>query len=114
MNRYINEEFALSDIARRIKRYRIAYPMTQKELAEKSGVSLRSIQYFENGREISLKYFIKILIALDLGENLNVLIPDMDDRPSAYMAQAQGKVRQRASSSSNKNDQGTFKWGDES
>lgn len=112
MKTYINDEASLNDLSRRMKSYRIAYPMTQKELAEKSGVSLRSIQYFEKGSEISLRYFIKLLIALDLGENLNVLIPDMDDRPSAYIAQAQGKVRKRASSVKKKNS-GEFKWGDE-
>ena len=34
----------------RMKNYRIDYPMTQKQLAKKSGVSARSIQMFEIGK----------------------------------------------------------------
>ena len=87
--------------------------MTQQELAEKAGVSLRSIQYFEQGSDIRMENLVKILIALHLTDNLTLLVPDMDDRPSAYLKQAQGKTRQRASHKKRQPKAGGFRWGDE-
>lgn len=48
-----------------LKQYRINYPMTQRELADKTGISVRSISRFENGEDISLSEFLKILRALE-------------------------------------------------
>ena len=104
----------MADLSRRIRRYRIEYPMTQKELAEKAGVALRSVQYFEQGKDIRAENLIRILIALKLADNLAVLVPDMDNRPSALLKQAQGKTRQRASRKNPSARPGGFKWGDES
>ena len=87
--------------------------MTQQELAEKAGISLRSLQYFEQGRDIRTEALIKILQALDLSNNLAVLVPDMDDRPSAYLKKAQNKTRQRARRKDAARKTGGFKWGDE-
>lgn len=42
--------------------------LTQKELGEKSGVSQRSISRLEQGESLQLDNFIKIMIALNLGE----------------------------------------------
>ena len=36
------------EVVIRFKAYRISYPLTQKELSDKSGVSLRSITRFES------------------------------------------------------------------
>ena len=96
-----------------MRRYRIEYPMTQKELAAKAGISLRSLQYFENGKDIRTESLIRILTALDLEDNLHVLVPDLDDRPLAYLKQAQNKTKQRASRKGAAQKTGIFRWGDE-
>ena len=111
---YLLSNDILTELSKREKAYRIAYPMTQKELADKAGVSLRSIQYFESGREIQLSNLIKIMITLGLGENFDMLIPDMEERPSAYLARARGTVRKRVRKKNPEKNKGTFKWGDES
>ena len=103
----------LADLSRRIRRYRVEYPLTQQELAEKAGVSLRCLQYFEQGKDIRTEALIKILQALDLANNLSVLVPDMDDRPSAYLKKAQNKTRQRARRKDASTKNRVFKWGDE-
>lgn len=100
-------------LGERIKAYRIDYPMTQKELADKSGVSVRSIQNFENGKDIQLHNVIKLIKALDLGENLNLLIPDVSKKPSMYLEKTKKRVRVRKVKSVNAEDS-TFQWGDES
>lgn len=93
------------------KSYRINYPLTQKELADKSGVCERSITRFENGGDINLSNFIKLLQALDLSDNLMCLIPDQSRRPSSYLEEK--NTRQRASKIRRKTSDNTFKWGDE-
>ena len=87
------------EVVIRFKAYRISYPLTQKELSDKSGVSLRSITRFESGEDISLVNFMKLM---------NV-IPDMNNRPSSYLKNV--KTRQRASAK-RKADTG-FKWGED-
>ena len=106
----------LQDISKRMKRLRIESAITQKELASITGLSLRSIQRFENGEDISLENFLKLSIAFELAESILSAIPDMDNRPSILFEKQRGKTKQRAhkmdhnTSNSTKK---TFKWGDE-
>lgn len=100
------------DLIKNFRQYRINYSLTQKELADKTGISLRSIIRFENGEDITLSNFIKLIDALDLTENMKCLIPDQSKRPSAYLETEQ--KRQRAVSKKNKEKTNkNFKWGDE-
>lgn len=111
MTEYTAETY-MAELYRRIKAYRIAYPMTQKELADKAGVSLRSVQNVEGGKDAQLSIFIKLIMALDLQDNMLSSIPDMDDRPSVHMLKAKGKARQRVRKK--KAPAGKkFVWGDE-
>lgn len=99
-------------LTERIKAYRISYPMTQKELAEKTGISLRSISRFESGEDITATNLIKILTALNLDKNLEILVPDILMRPSAFLESE--RPRKRASSKHGaKETNGLWKWGDE-
>ncbi len=106
----VNMDHNLSEISSRFKQYRIHYPMTQKEMADLSGVSQRSISRFENGEEIGLGNFIKLLDVLGLSANLDMLIPDQSRRPSSYL---EHKTRKRASSRKTTYVKKEFKWGDE-
>lgn len=96
-------------LSEKVKHYRIAYPMTQKQLAEKAGVSLRTIINFENGEDIKLSVFVKILNALGLGSNMDVLVPDVTERPSYHVNQMHLKKRVRIK----KEEKTAFRWGDE-
>lgn len=98
-------------LCERIKQYRINYPLTQIELAQKAGVSARSISRFENGEDISLSNFMKLLRALDLSDRLIELIPDQSKRPSYYLETE--KKRNRASSKRNSNPETPFVWGED-
>lgn len=61
------------ELNERIRYYRKKIPMTQSELASKSGISLRALSNYENGlRTPSLEILIKISKALD------VKIEDLD------------------------------------
>ena len=105
----MNQEYKI--LYERLKQYRINFPLTQNELAEKSGVSVRSISRFENGEDISMSKFICILRALDLSDRLLEIIPDQSKRPSYYLEHE--KKRSRASGKHGNKSDTAFVWGED-
>lgn len=101
--------YYMDEIGRRIKIYRVSFGMTQEELAEKSGVSVRSISRLEQGSSVQMDNLLRILIALGLDSNIELLIPDQTQRPSYYLRESE-KVRVRVGKDNKKQE---FKWGDE-
>mgnify|MGYP002570849903 CR=1 FL=1 len=97
-------------IGDRIKQYRINAGVSQKDLENESGVSVRSISRLEQGASIQLEGLIKILSALNLESNLDLLIPDQTKHPSFYLNDKE-KTKQRVRKK--KEDNRSFKWGDE-
>ncbi len=77
MNGFLFNPKTPNDIAKelveKIKQHRKKLKISQAQLASKSGVSLGSIKRFESKYEISLNSFIKILIALNLEQDLENL-----------------------------------------
>ena len=77
MNNFLFNPKTPNDIAKelveKIKQHRKKLKISQAQLASKSGVSLGSIKRFESKYEISLTSFIKILIALNLEQDLENL-----------------------------------------
>ena len=77
MNNFLFNPKTPNDIAHelveKIKHHRKKLKISQAQLASKSGVSLGSIKRFESRYEISLNSFIKILIALNLEQDLENL-----------------------------------------
>ena len=61
------------NLVEKVKQQRKKLKISQKNLAEKSGVSLGSIKRFETKYEISLQSLIKISIALDLDSDFDKL-----------------------------------------
>jgi len=77
----------------RFKDYRIACDMTQKEVADKSGVSVITIRKFENGRlyNLSLAIFIALLKAIDFAQGLDEVLPEIPVSPYELLKIQQGK-----------------------
>lgn len=77
MNNFLFNSKTPNDIAKelveKIKQHRKKIKISQAQLAVKSGVSLGSIKRFESKFEISLNSFIKIIIALNLEQDLENL-----------------------------------------
>ena len=99
------------ELGNRIKQYRINLQMTQAELSKMTGISLRNIVRIEKGEDTQVKNIIKILSALHLQNNLEVLIPDESNRPTYRINIEKNKIRNRASTIKNKNVK--YIWGDE-
>ena len=99
----------LSELGQKIKTYRIMKEMSQQDLEDKSGVSKRSISRLEQGNSVQVDNLFKILLALDLGENIELLVPDQTKRPSFYLQKTDNKPK-RVRRKANKTE---FRWGDE-
>ena len=98
------------ELGKKIKTYRIMKELSQEALSDKTGISKRSISRLEQGESIQMDNLFKILIALDLGDNIDLLVPDQTRRPSYYLENPDsGPQRVRK-----KRVKTTFKWGDES
>lgn len=115
MNAFFTTSTALAEIGTRIRAYRVDYPLTQAELSKKANVSTRSITRLENGEEVQFSTIIRILIALDLSSNLDLLIPDPSKRPSYHIketSQGRHKTRVRKKSKTLRSEKPPIKWGD--
>lgn len=99
----------IKELGQKIKTYRIMREMSQQDLEDKSGVSKRSISRLEQGESVQVDNLFKILLALGLGDNIELLVPDQTKRPSYYLEKVENKPK-RVRKKNEKND---FKWGDE-
>ena len=99
----------ISELGQKIKMYRIMNEMSQQDLEDKSGVSKRSISRLEQGESIQLDNLFKIIIALGLADNIEMLVPDQTKRPSYYLEKAENKPKRVRK----KTEKTNFKWGDE-
>ena len=98
------------ELGKKIKTYRIMKELSQEDLSDKTGISKKSISRLEHGESIQMDNLFKILIALDIGDNIDLLVPDQTRRPSYYLENPDsGPQRVRK-----KRVKTTFKWGDES
>lgn len=72
-------------LSRRIKEYRLAARISQKEMAEKSGVGLATISHFEQGvsQNLTLNNLISILRVIGMEQRLNDLLPELPMPPMA-------------------------------
>ena len=107
----LTSQAILAQLAQRVKKYRIEMNLSQDEFAQKAGVSLKTITNFESGSDVKFSSFIKFLKALELADNLEILVPDVSKRPSSFLATE--KQRQRVRKSGSQEEIGNFSWGDE-
>ena len=80
MNRddYISNQDIIALLFQRLKEYRLAARMSQKELAERSGVGLTTICHLEQGanRNITLNNFNKLMRADGMKPRIREKLPD--------------------------------------
>ena len=99
----------LKILGTRVKQYRVNLNISQKDLEEKTGISIRTISRFEQGSSIQLDAFIKILIALNVEENIELLIEDQTTRPSYFLNEKQISNQRVKRNKTNQ----TFTWGED-
>ena len=99
----------IKELGQKIKTYRIMNEMSQQDLEDKTGVSKRSISRLEQGESVQVDNLFKILLALGLGDNIELLVPDQTKRPTHYLKQAENQPKRVRRKTQKKE----FKWGDE-
>ena len=77
----LSDPAILKRLGERIKQHRIQMGLQQKELAEKSCVSLSTITKIEHGNPVSISLFISVLRTLCLLNNLDTLVPEVTMGP---------------------------------
>lgn len=98
-----NSAYILKCVGNDIKELRIEKKLSQKELAKISGVSISTIMRIEQGKNIGLESFVKILKNLDCAYNLNCLISVRDN---------ENKNESKQSKKQENRNKSTWVWGD--
>ena len=92
-------EYSTPDLVRllgsRFKEYRMRCNLTQKEVAEQSGIGLTTIHKFENGTagNLSLSTFILLLRVVGQVNALDEVLPELPESP--YLVRREEKKAQR-------------------
>ncbi len=114
----MSEEMILQELGQRLERERLNRDVTQQELANQSGVSLRTIKNVESGRGCGVATLIGILRGLGMLNRLEQLLPETPISP-IQLAKLKGREKKRASGRRKKTSQPTqvresqWKWNDE-
>lgn len=86
----------LQELGERIKEYRLKANYTQKQLAEKAGLSAYTLQKLEYGESTNLGTFIQVLRALgQINQLAKVLEPVEQISPLALLKEEKPKQRVR-------------------
>lgn len=84
-------------VGERLKKLRLEYNITQKELARKTGLSRVSISKIERGMGVNLSSLIEIMRALRVLENINYLVPEQEISPIEIIRLKNKSKKKRAS-----------------
>lgn len=87
-----------TDLGEKLASQRLAQNITQEQLAERSGVSLRTLKRLEKGENSSIETLIKVMSGLQLLANLEQLIPAPTVRPMERIQQKEKNVNALAPS----------------
>lgn len=102
----MNEIEILQKIGARMREIRLEQNIKQKELAEKSGLSMFSISQMETGHNTSVQSLVQVLKALNRLDMIEPFLKDKEIDPAtlARFIQSQQSQRKRVSRSSSDND----------
>ncbi|HAC72952.1 MAG: helix-turn-helix domain-containing protein [Tissierellia bacterium] len=83
----------IRDLGKRYSEYRKRLGFTQKDITEKSGLSVFTISSFENGSStgITMASFVKLLRAIDSLEEMEKLLPELPRSPRTLFKRQHGK-----------------------
>ena len=73
------------ELGRRVNAYRISRQLTTEQLAKEMGVSRPTLSRLTEGENTTLATLLRALAALDLADNLDLLIPDVSGSPIAQI-----------------------------
>ena len=73
----------IRSLGRHFKAYRIQCRLTQRELAEQTGISVPTIRGFENGKSVnvSLQVLLSLMRAIGQLEQIEQVLPELPQNP---------------------------------
>jgi transcriptional regulator with XRE-family HTH domain len=90
----LSDDAVLAELGRRLAQRRLAFRLSQAELAEQAGVGKRTVERIEAGHSAQLTNLIRLLRVLELMPALDAMIPPETVRPMTLLKQG-GKLPQR-------------------
>lgn len=96
-----NKSLTNADIIRnlglRFREYRMRMRLTRKEISRAAAIGMTTLYKFETGNmtDISFGTLIRLLRAIGLSENWNLLIPELPESPYMYGPNEKKKQRVR-------------------
>ena len=108
---FCSNEAVSKELGARIRRTRIDYPLSQEELANRAGISKRTVMNMERGADVTLGSLISVLRALNLLSRIDMLVDSDQLRPSELLVQHTQPKRIRAWK--RPHSATSWKWGDE-
>lgn len=109
----LSDDAVLTEIGERVTHHRLNLQLTQSNLAEKAGVSKRTVERIEAGRSAQMSNIVRVLRVLGLTPGLDYLIPEVTSGPMDLLKR-RGKVRKRASGSRQSSQSGEpWVWGED-
>ncbi len=102
-----------SEIGGRLARLRLARNVTQEALALNAGIALRTLRRLETGQPCTLDSFLRIAVALGLGDGIANAVPSGDIRPIERVDARQAE-RRRARPAKDSPRVAPWSWGEES
>jgi len=107
---YKSPETLTSEIGSKLERLRLSRNVTQTDLARDAGISERTLRRLESGDGATLDSLVRVLLALKIPQNLDLLVPDPKIRP-IERARAGGTERQRSRSAKSSQPTKQWQWG---
>ena len=101
-----------TEIGSRLARLRLSRNVTQSMLARDSGIGERTLRRLEAGEPSTLDTFLRVALALDLGEAILSAIPTGQIRPIERVSRG-GSERQRARPQPRQDRDANWAWGDD-
>ncbi len=80
---YTSNHDIIKTLSQRLREYRLAARLSQRELAERSGVGLATISHFEQGTmlNLTLSNLISLLRVIGMEQRVEELLPQLPMHP---------------------------------
>lgn len=98
------------EIGARLARLRLSRNVTQAMLAKDAGIGLRTLRRLEAGEPATLDTFLRVALALDLGDAILGALPTGEIRPIERVSRT-GSERRRARPQPRKSKDPAWTWG---
>jgi transcriptional regulator with XRE-family HTH domain len=107
-----SDAVVLGELGKRLARARFERNLTQAKLAAEAGVAKRTIERLESGRPSQVGNLIRVVRALRLGDNLDLLVPETPPSPLEEL-ELRGRQRERASRHARRGTPEPWRWEDD-